>query len=140
MNKVTKLSLPSYDSSRQAKARQRLYQWALTELLAKGYSRRIINTAIMRALKKFKGRKLAFISWVQSTPSYCQKPSFDPQKQSSFILNQVAPAMGSMLIKKGYSHSAVDKLVGLMITHAGDTGHCSIAGLWQSAKDWPDAR
>ena len=136
-NKTTKMSLTGYTSSLQARSRQKLYQWALSELLSKGYSRRIINTAILRALKKFKGRKLLFISWVQNAPSYRQSTRFDPQKQSSFVLNQAAPAMASLLRKKGYGDEAVDKLVGLMITHAGDTGHCSIAGLWQSAKDWP---
>ena len=140
MSRITEISLAGYTSSQQAKARQKLYQWALTELQAKGYSRRIINTAILRALKDFKGRKLLFISWVQNVPSYRQSNRFDSQKQSAFILNQASPAMASVLRKKGYGEEAVHKLVGLMITHAGDTGHCSIAGLWQSAKDWPVAR
>ncbi|MET4692297.1 hypothetical protein [Endozoicomonas lisbonensis] len=140
MNKTTSNTLAHDSSSQQAKARQRLYQWALTELQAKGYSNKIINTAILRALKDFQGRKLAFINWVLNTPSYRQNSQFDPQKQSSFIINQAAPAMASLLRKKGYVDEAVDQLVGLMISHAGDTGHCSIAGLWQSAKDWPVVR
>ncbi|AMO54293.1 hypothetical protein GZ77_22195 [Endozoicomonas montiporae] len=140
MNITTTVVLSENTPAHQTRVKQNLCRWALIELQAKGYSNRVINTAIIRALKDFQGRKLEFIRWVHNTPSYRQNSSFDPKKQSTFISKQAVPAMASVLKKKGYVDNAVEKLVHLMISHAGDTGQCSIASLWQSAKDWPAIR
>ena len=136
METTVPLSAPAYSA---AKARQRLYKWALKELLAKGYARRAINKTIIQALKQVDGNKLAFIRWIQSKPSYHKPEQFDLCKHSSFVINQVTPAIEFNLGSKGYGDAAIQRITGLILANAGDTGYCSIADLWKSTKEWPKA-
>lgn len=137
MKRTVSLSVTSSPASR---ARQRLYKWALKELLAKGYARSAINQSILSGLRQVDGNKLDFIRWIQGKPSYHEPEQFDPRKHSSFVINQVAPAIEFNLKSKGYGNAAIQRITGMMLTDAGDTGHCSIASLWKSVKDWPAAR
>ena len=140
MQKNVPLSVASCSSPKAIKARRHLYRWALKELLAKGYSRRAINKTIIQSLKHSEGHKLAFIKWVQGRLSYWQSQNYNPDRHSSFILNQLTPAIELNLRDKGYGEAAIQRITGVMLASAGDTGYCSIAKLWKSTKSWPAAQ
>ena len=140
MEKIVPLSVASSSGSKASRSRQLLCRWALKELLAKGYSRRAINRAIIHALKQSEENKLAFIKWVQKKPSYHQSRLFNPERHSAFVMNQVTPAIEFSLKNKGYGQEAIEQITGMMLTNAGDSGHCSIAKLWKSASNWPAAQ
>ena len=118
---------------------QALYQWASQQLLAKGYSPKVIRPAITRALKHYRKQKLGFINWVHRLPPSVKKPASQSSRQVDFIRRTMMPKMVLLLQKKGYSQTASARLSKLLIDHAGGPGKCDLTSVWDAAKQWPEA-
>ncbi|MGI9275736.1 MAG: hypothetical protein ACR2PT_12945 [Endozoicomonas sp.] len=133
-------STVSRNQKKKTEDLQALYQWASQQLLAKGYSPKVVRPAITRALKHYRKQRLGFINWVHRLPPSVQKPASQSSRQIEFIKRTMMPKMVLLLKKKGYSQTASTRLSKLLIDHAGGPGKCDLSAVWTASKQWPEAQ
>ncbi|MRI33373.1 hypothetical protein EOPP23_10290 [Endozoicomonas sp. OPT23] len=117
-----------------------LYQWALRELIAKGYSARASDKAISKALYQLQGRKIEFVKWVNDKPSYESLEQKALLREKAFVKCQLTRTVYRILTRKGYSHSAAKDLTKRLIQHSGGPEHCDINAVLAAARHWPSSQ
>ena len=117
-----------------------LYQWALRELVAKGYSARASDKAISKALYQLQGRKVEFIEWVNDKPAYISPEQKKLLRDKSFVQCQLTRAVNRILIDKGYPAVAARTLAHKLIEHGGGVEHCDINAVLSAARQWPKGK
>lgn len=114
-----------------------LYQWALHELLSKGYCQKAAGKAIYRVMSLYSKQQKPFIEWVNQTPSYKDSELYAQKRGELFIKKQLIPAAARVLTRKGYTPEAARHIAELLVTHSGGPANCDLATVWKTAQQWP---